>query len=236
MHVWPWEIVMEILKVLFFSENKEHEEESLKESQGKALEVGWLFNDQSLSWQKCVMIDIRCANISSMREVRWTTWHKSTRLCYISPEGTLVIQNLNSVLNSGQWKSPREFNPDKFLNSHGEFVKPEAFMPFSAGMTAKKPLMFCPLFLIFFLWTYMTCRLKLSHVSQRGSGSSSWWLCWGASSSSGPRMQGGRTTPPSVGSRCPLSLTAWRSNSGPHSNLQSDMRHNVSSPRYNKYS
>ncbi|KAA8590515.1 hypothetical protein FQN60_014449 [Etheostoma spectabile] len=33
----------------------------------------------------------------------------------------------------GQWKSPNEFNPENFLNDQGEFVKPEAFVPFSAG-------------------------------------------------------------------------------------------------------
>lgn len=50
-------------------------------------------------------------------------------------QGTLVIPHLASVLKEeGQWKFPNEFNPDNFLNDDGEFVKPEAFMPFSAGM------------------------------------------------------------------------------------------------------
>ncbi|KAJ4937532.1 hypothetical protein JOQ06_002167 [Pogonophryne albipinna] len=40
----------------------------------------------------------------------------------------------SQVLNEeGQWKFPNEFNPENFLNDQGEFVKPEAFMPFSAG-------------------------------------------------------------------------------------------------------
>ncbi|KAM9839467.1 cytochrome P450 2F2-like [Aulostomus maculatus] len=53
---------------------------------------------------------------------------------YSLPRGTVIIQNLNSVLNEeGQWKFPHEFNPENFLNEQGEFVKPEAFMPFSAG-------------------------------------------------------------------------------------------------------
>ncbi|XP_049912554.1 cytochrome P450 2F2-like [Epinephelus moara] len=53
---------------------------------------------------------------------------------YFLPRGTLIIQNLNSVLNEEeQWKFPHEFNPENFLNDQGEFVKPEAFMPFSAG-------------------------------------------------------------------------------------------------------
>uniref|UniRef100_A0A672YA51 Cytochrome P450, family 2, subfamily X, polypeptide 9 n=1 Tax=Sphaeramia orbicularis TaxID=375764 RepID=A0A672YA51_9TELE len=49
-------------------------------------------------------------------------------------QGTMIIPNLTSVLNEeGQWKHPHEFNPDNFLNDQGDFVKPEAFMPFSAG-------------------------------------------------------------------------------------------------------
>lgn len=54
-----------------------------------------------------------------------------------SPQGTMIIPNLTSLLNQeGQWKFPHEFNPENFLNDKGEFVKPEAFMPFSAGMRA----------------------------------------------------------------------------------------------------
>ncbi|GLD71654.1 cytochrome P450 2F2-like protein [Lates japonicus] len=53
---------------------------------------------------------------------------------YSLPRGTLIIQNLNSVLNEeGQWKFPHEFKPENFLNDQRVFVKPEASMPFSAG-------------------------------------------------------------------------------------------------------
>ncbi|XP_055078201.1 cytochrome P450 2D10-like [Periophthalmus magnuspinnatus] len=49
-------------------------------------------------------------------------------------QGTMVIPNLSSVLSEeGQWKFPRGFHPENFLDDQGEFVKPEAFMPFSAG-------------------------------------------------------------------------------------------------------
>ncbi|KAI4885973.1 hypothetical protein NFI96_033066 [Prochilodus magdalenae] len=53
---------------------------------------------------------------------------------YSIPKGTFIIPNLSSVLSEeGQWKFPHEFNPANFLNEQGEFEKPEAFMPFSAG-------------------------------------------------------------------------------------------------------
>ncbi|KAI3355073.1 hypothetical protein L3Q82_017951 [Scortum barcoo] len=62
---------------------------------------------------------------------------------YFLPRATLIIQNLNSVLNEeGQWKFPHEFNPENFLNDRGEFVKPEAFMPFCAGMRVQTPFIF----------------------------------------------------------------------------------------------
>ncbi|CAK6970128.1 cytochrome P450 2F2-like [Scomber scombrus] len=53
---------------------------------------------------------------------------------YSIPKGTMIIPNLTSVLHEeGQWKSSHGFNPENFLNDKEEFVKPEAFMPFSAG-------------------------------------------------------------------------------------------------------
>lgn len=56
-----------------------------------------------------------------------------------SPQGTMIIPNMTSVLNEeGQWKFPHEFNPENFLNDQGKFVKPAAFMPFSAGMREQK--------------------------------------------------------------------------------------------------
>ncbi len=49
-------------------------------------------------------------------------------------QGTIIIPYLSSALREkSQWKFPHEFNPQNFLNK-GEFVKPDAFMPFSAGM------------------------------------------------------------------------------------------------------
>jgi hypothetical protein len=31
------------------------------------------------------------------------------------------------------WEKPFRFHPEHFLDAQGHFVKPEAFMPFSAG-------------------------------------------------------------------------------------------------------
>ncbi|XP_076878164.1 cytochrome P450 2F2-like isoform X1 [Brachyhypopomus gauderio] len=53
---------------------------------------------------------------------------------YSIPKGTLIIPNLSSILREeDKWKFPHEFNPANFLNDQGQFEKPEAFIPFSAG-------------------------------------------------------------------------------------------------------
>ncbi|XP_051807649.1 cytochrome P450 2F2-like [Acanthochromis polyacanthus] len=75
----------------------------------------------------------RMSNTVPLSVLHCTT--KDTELAgYSIPKGTTIIQNLTSLHNEeGQWKYPHEFNPGNFLNDQGEFVKPEAFMPFSAG-------------------------------------------------------------------------------------------------------
>ncbi|XP_041646900.1 cytochrome P450 2J4-like [Cheilinus undulatus] len=53
---------------------------------------------------------------------------------YTIPKGVMIIPNLTSVLlNKKEWETPYTFNPGHFLNKEGKFVKPAAFMPFSAG-------------------------------------------------------------------------------------------------------
>ncbi|NWW74152.1 CP2DH protein, partial [Climacteris rufus] len=53
---------------------------------------------------------------------------------FFIPKGTTVITNLSSVLKDETvWKKPNEFYPEHFLDAKGQFVKPEAFLPFSAG-------------------------------------------------------------------------------------------------------
>uniref|UniRef100_A0A8C6SGT1 Cytochrome P450 n=1 Tax=Neogobius melanostomus TaxID=47308 RepID=A0A8C6SGT1_9GOBI len=67
-----------------------------------------------------------------------SVFHNTTKdtevMGYTIPKGTLIIPNLSSVLSEeGQWKFTHGFHPENFLNDQGDFVKPEAFMPFSAG-------------------------------------------------------------------------------------------------------
>uniref|UniRef100_A0A673ALQ9 Cytochrome P450, family 2, subfamily AE, polypeptide 1 n=1 Tax=Sphaeramia orbicularis TaxID=375764 RepID=A0A673ALQ9_9TELE len=55
-------------------------------------------------------------------------------LRYTIPKGVIIVPNLTSVLfDKSEWKTPFTFNPGHFLNEEGKFVKPAAFIPFSAG-------------------------------------------------------------------------------------------------------
>ncbi|XP_053316339.1 cytochrome P450 2J2-like [Spea bombifrons] len=75
----------------------------------------------------------RFGNIVSVGVVRKCM--KETKLGRFKvPQGTIILPNLSSVLyDPEQWKTPREFNPQHFLDENGTFVTKEAFLPFSAG-------------------------------------------------------------------------------------------------------
>uniref|UniRef100_A0A8C9HUU7 Cytochrome P450 2D6 n=1 Tax=Piliocolobus tephrosceles TaxID=591936 RepID=A0A8C9HUU7_9PRIM len=76
---------------------------------------------------------------------------------FLIPKGTTLFTNLSSVLkDEAVWEKPFRFHPEHFLDAQGHFVKPEAFLPFSAGRRAclGEPLARMELFLFF------TCLLQ----------------------------------------------------------------------------
>ncbi|XP_078525379.1 cytochrome P450 2C8-like [Lissotriton helveticus] len=89
-------------------------------------------------------------------------WKEVSISGYIIPKGTVVVTNVPSVhYEESLWKFPHEFNPSNFLNDNGEFIKPEAFMPFGAGprICLGENLARMQLFLIF------TAMLRQFHIS-----------------------------------------------------------------------
>ncbi|XP_042366252.1 cytochrome P450 2F2-like isoform X1 [Plectropomus leopardus] len=93
------------------------------------------YNDRhNMPYMQAVIHEVqRVANTVPLSVYHYTT-NDTELMGYFLPRGTLIIQNMTSVLNEEeQWKYPHEFNPENFLNDQGKFIKPEAFMPFSAG-------------------------------------------------------------------------------------------------------
>ncbi|XP_067322193.1 cytochrome P450 2J4-like [Anolis sagrei] len=64
---------------------------------------------------------------------RQTTKDVKMRGCLI-PKGTAVMPNVRSVLlDPEHWDSPKEFNPNHFLDQNGHFVAREEYLAFGAG-------------------------------------------------------------------------------------------------------
>ncbi|XP_078540291.1 cytochrome P450 2D6-like isoform X1 [Lissotriton helveticus] len=64
--------------------------------------------------------------------------HKTSRDTEVNgfniPKGTTLMFNMSSVLKDESiWERPYQFYPEHFLDADGQFIKREAFMPFSAG-------------------------------------------------------------------------------------------------------
>lgn len=97
-------------------------------NEGKAnqekLEASWLFNYGSLSWDKCVFPFLK-SQLQPYFSQDGNPFEKDDiKAAQLSPQGTSIIQNLNSVLiEEQQWKFPHEFNPENSLNHQGEFVR-----------------------------------------------------------------------------------------------------------------
>ncbi|XP_054843686.1 cytochrome P450 2D14-like isoform X1 [Eublepharis macularius] len=56
---------------------------------------------------------------------------------FVIPKNSIVFNNLSSVLkDETMWEKPHNFYPEHFLDANGQFVKREAFLPFSIGRRA----------------------------------------------------------------------------------------------------
>ncbi|XP_029442559.1 cytochrome P450 2D17-like [Rhinatrema bivittatum] len=77
---------------------------------------------------------------------------------FFIPKGMTIFINLSSVLkDETYWEEPHRFYPEHFLDAEGQFVKREAFMPFSAGRRVCLGEQLARMELFIFFTTLMQC-------------------------------------------------------------------------------
>ncbi|XP_059829936.1 vitamin D 25-hydroxylase isoform X1 [Hypanus sabinus] len=93
-----------------------------------------LENRSQMPYTEAVLHEVlRYCNIAPLGIFRATSKNTIVR-GYSIPKGTTVITNLYSVhFDEKYWNSPDLFCPERFLDKNGQFVKKEAFVPFSIG-------------------------------------------------------------------------------------------------------
>ncbi|KAM6303648.1 cytochrome P450 2D6 [Podargus strigoides] len=91
----------------------------------------------SMPYTNAVIHEVqRCGDVIPIG-VPHMTYRDTELQGFFIPKGTTIITNLSSVLkDEAVWEKPKEFYPEHFLDASGHFVKPEAFLPFSAGRRA----------------------------------------------------------------------------------------------------
>ncbi|XP_062328146.1 vitamin D 25-hydroxylase [Osmerus eperlanus] len=93
-----------------------------------------LEDKQNMPYVEAVLHEVlRFCNIVPLGIFRATTQDALVN-GYSIPKGTMVISNLYSVnFDEKYWTDPEVFSPQRFLDSKGNFVRREAFLPFSLG-------------------------------------------------------------------------------------------------------
>ncbi|NXQ22950.1 CP2DK protein, partial [Peucedramus taeniatus] len=96
-----------------------------------------MMDQASMPYTNAVIHEVqRCGDIAPVG-VPHMTYRDTELQGFFIPKGTTIITNLSSVLKDETvWEKPNEFYPEHFLDAKGQFVKPEAFLPFSAGRRA----------------------------------------------------------------------------------------------------
>ncbi|NXI43506.1 CP2DH protein, partial [Galbula dea] len=93
-----------------------------------------MMDQMNMPYTNAVIHEVqRCGDVIPVG-VPHTTYRDTELQGFFIPKGTTVITNLSSVLKDETfWEKPDEFYPEHFLDENRQFVKREAFLPFSAG-------------------------------------------------------------------------------------------------------
>ncbi|XP_054838732.1 cytochrome P450 2J5-like [Eublepharis macularius] len=101
-----------------------------------------LGSSQSFSYQDRKNLPYTNAVIHEIQRSKYNLLFGIPRQCakdvkimgFLIPKGATVIPDFRSVLlDPKRWETPREFNPNHFLDKNGSFVEREEFLPFGAG-------------------------------------------------------------------------------------------------------
>ncbi|XP_015281482.1 PREDICTED: cytochrome P450 2D17-like [Gekko japonicus] len=140
-----------LLKMVLHPEVQKQVHKEIEEVLGK--DNPPMMEDQpNLPYTNAVIHEIqRCADIVPIAFPYKT--HQEVQIDkFVIPKETIVFNHLSSVLNDEtMWEKPHQFYPEHFLDANGQFVKREAFLPFSAGRHAcpGEPLAKMELFIFF---------------------------------------------------------------------------------------
>ncbi|KAM3835775.1 cytochrome P450 2K6-like [Vipera latastei] len=100
---------------------------------------------QTISYQDRKKLTYTNAVIHEMQRVKYVLLFGAPRQStqdvkmrgYHIPKGSFIIPHLRSVLlDPEQWETPKEFNPNHFLDKDGKFIEREEFLPFGIGQRA----------------------------------------------------------------------------------------------------
>ncbi|XP_054838534.1 cytochrome P450 2J2-like isoform X2 [Eublepharis macularius] len=101
-----------------------------------------LGSSQSFSYQHVKKLPYTNAVIHEIQRTQYILLFGVSRQCakdvnmfgYFIPKGTYIVPDLHSVLQDPElWEASEVFNPNRFLDKDGKFMKREAFLPFGTG-------------------------------------------------------------------------------------------------------
>ncbi|XP_015281380.1 PREDICTED: cytochrome P450 2D14-like [Gekko japonicus] len=129
-------ILWGLLKMVLHPEVQKQVHEEIEEVLGRD-QPPTMEDQPNLPYTNAVIHEIqRCADIVPI--VLPYITHQDVQIDkFVIPKETMVFNHLSSVLkDETMWEKPHQFYPEHFLDANGQFVKREAFLPFSAGRHA----------------------------------------------------------------------------------------------------
>ena len=105
-------------------------------------ELFHVLEDKTVEVDDLVNLQYIKATIAEVARIRSLTplgipHSTSEKICiegFTIPKGVMIMPLLWAIHMDPQfYKEPEEFRPERFLDSHGHFFKPESFLPFQSG-------------------------------------------------------------------------------------------------------